>query len=281
MSTVITQRKSIGDLLFGSGKIDNCNTHLFIDCGSSQSLISHHLYQKFQNNNPIVQSIIKLQTASQQPLKVLGKTTINFEINGITLKEGIYAIAYEFYVAEELAHNILLGSDFQQTFGANIDTENDKIILKFDNALTVHKMFRLLSNKQTSEVRLDDEITIPARSQMVISVKTSTPNSANYVNFSPVHTYTPIQAAHTVLKITDSNDITLRLLNPTNEPVSLKQGTLVGMLEEITEDDIIDIQIDTRSKKRNNNKRINLMIRPSLTVWMSVMKQRRLKKNNN
>ena len=256
-SAAITQRKSIGDLLFVSGKIDNFNTHLFVDCGSSISLISHHIYQQFRNKNPIVQSTIKLQTASQQPLKVLGKTTVNIEINGTTRKEGTFATAYEFYVAEELAHNILLGIDFLRTFGANIDTENDKLILKADNASTVHRMFRLPSNGQTSEVRLDDEITIPARSQMVTFVKTSTPNNAKYVNFSPVHTYTPIQAAHTVLKIADSNDITLRLLNPTNEPVSLKQGTLVGMLEEITEDDIIDIQTDAQNEKKKSDKKTN------------------------
>ena len=118
-------------------------------------------------------------------------------------------------------------------------------------------MFRLHSNGQTSEVRLDDEITIPARSQMVTSVKTSTPNNAKYVNFSPVHTYTPIQAAHTVLKIADSSDITLRLLNSTNEPVSLKQGTLVGMLEEITEDDIMNIQTDARNGQKNSDKKTN------------------------
>ena len=138
-SAAITQRKSIGDLLFVSGKIDNFNTHLFVDCGSSISLISHHIYQQFQNKNPIVQSTIKLQTASQQPLKVLGKTTVNIEINGTTRKEGTFATAYEFYVAEELAHNILLGIDFLRTFGANIDTENNKLILKADNASTVHK----------------------------------------------------------------------------------------------------------------------------------------------
>ena len=119
------------------------------------------------------------------------------------------------------------------------------------------KLFRLPSNGQTSEVRLDDEITISARSQMVTSVKASTPKNAKYVNFSPVHTFTSIQAAHTVLKIADSNDITLRLLNPTNEPVSLKQGTLVGMLEEITEDDIIDLQTDTQNEKKKSEKKTN------------------------
>ena len=52
-SAASTQKKSIGDLLFVSGKIDNFNTHLFVDCGSSISLISHHIL--FYNSRTKIQ----------------------------------------------------------------------------------------------------------------------------------------------------------------------------------------------------------------------------------
>ena len=47
----------------------------------------------------------------------------------------------------------------------------------------------------------------------------------------------------------------MRLLNLANEPVSLKWEMFIGLLEEVSKDNIIDIQANTQDEKKKSDKK--------------------------
>ena len=91
-------------------QIQNHNVNTLFDTGATKSVMSGDMYSELQNQMLETTGLPKVVGASGSSLGVLGRTTCELSINGITVKQ-------DFLVCEHLKRHLILGIDFARKNG--------------------------------------------------------------------------------------------------------------------------------------------------------------------
>ena len=145
-----------------------------LDTGSGTSIIDLGTLKKIGLDSEIDNSSLKtLINASGEKMKILGAVTLNVQISNLPPRKHV------FQVLDSINYtNILLGRDFMRLFGS----------VKFDfaqNKIQLGPTSISCLSTQNASVRLCEDTTIPARSEKVLSVESTTDNFMLTGDFEP------------------------------------------------------------------------------------------------
>ena len=179
-----------------------------------------------------------LAAAGGALLKILGTVELDIEVRGQIMK-------FEFCVLGKLHPDLILGMNFLKEHKANIDCDNDSISF-FNNDIAV----KFESACGDPQVSLLNDCLLKPRSETIIPVQCSD-------EFTGEGIITPVQAGSedlygvARLLVKPENRKTIcRIMNPTNEEILLHKGLVVGKIESIEDEPVIEI--DTKSTTESN-----------------------------
>ena len=139
-------------------KIFNYFVNALIDTGCSTSVTSEQLIKKLQIP---IQRLEKgdprfLFGANNSRITIVGKTPISIKLNGLT-------VPFDFLIAKDLSHDILLGNDFLKDTRALIDYSNSSVTF-FDHLVEM----KLLNKNHPTVACLDIACTLLSRTETIV-----------------------------------------------------------------------------------------------------------------
>ena len=145
-------------------QIGNLTVSMLVDTGADLSLIDKSVVKKIPNKYVVMNSYdnsSKVKWGGGQQLKITGKIVLRCKLGN-----KLYPVTFS--VADKLGRSGIVGSDFLEGMGANIDYENQVLTLTDHNAI-------LLTPKGAVNnyalVRLARRTTVPAKSSIVALVE--------------------------------------------------------------------------------------------------------------
>ena len=139
-----------------SGKPELC----VVDTGASISLIRKAHWQSVQlNDTKLLPSDIVAEAANNSPIGILGKTTLN-----VQLDENKSSV-HEFYVATEMVSEVILGLDWLVTNKVSVDMAD--MVLKFPDGATKPLCLFDSTLSDPQAVVLEEDLVVPAKHEVV------------------------------------------------------------------------------------------------------------------
>lgn len=220
-----------------------------VDSGADLSLMSIDSYGKLDPVNCLTISNGKEQSlvgVTGHPIKVVKFVKIKFAIGGRQL-------IHDFYVVKGTSRNMILGSDFFEAFEAKLDFSN--------KTLAIGKSIVLLRDKSVQHsvsciVRCRKTTVIPARS--VVHIHSGTSRRINGVSLmTPLDNCRLLKDQPGLLVPNTLYDGTLNLqvpiYNKTNNKYTVKQGEIIGLIENLTHREIGLIEKPTQREINDIN----------------------------
>src|SRR2546425_1719072 len=221
-------------------KIFNHFVTALIDTGCMQSVLSERLLQRLRlfPDKLEVGDTQCLFGANGSRIQIIGKIVISIKLNGLT-------IPYDFLVAKQLTHDLILGHDFL--------TETKALINYSDNSITFFEnLVELKLFKKASEILVysDGNCSLPPRSETIVNVSLSQKLSGNNFLFEPVamRENQKFLTAKILATVKDGRSI-CRILNATNQTIPLARRTLLATAQ------IIDSHHIPTSQSINSERR--------------------------
>ena len=206
-----------------------------VDTAADVSIISKSVCDQL-NISPRNSKPITLFAAGENqsfPAEKVGP--ISFKIGNTVLERIIFSAP--------ICDEMLLGMDILQDLDAKIDVKNQRLQCNDE----ILPLVKALEKGETEEPRvplfLKSKLKIPAESEVVISINSDADPRATYL-LEP-STDLPVLVARTVLQGTSSPQVSL--MNCSNETISLLNGTHIGTLQPLMEEEIISL-----SKNQDN-----------------------------
>jgi len=213
-----TKRKN-PDENYISLRIGNALVKILIDSGSSRSLTTARSLKlqirpldRFSNRF--------MYTANGSKLRIIGTAVLNFGLKGFQMHHIVY-------VATELKPQVLFGGDF---FSEDEATINYKLgILSLKDDLIQIPMF----SPNDNSVALSKTTCIPALSEVTLAVNSPAKFNNKSVLLENFPRLNPLKVVVAKAMTTYKNNKTVcRLLNYTNQVVTLKKGIKLAKIED-------------------------------------------------
>ncbi|KAK3510443.1 hypothetical protein QTP70_006846 [Hemibagrus guttatus] len=208
---------------------------MLVDSGSSVSLMSADFCMSVPTlrNRPLKKDYVSARAVNGQLLDTLGTITVTFQL-------GTESWQHVFHVLRETTQTVLLGWDFLLKNHALMDLSHAKLQL-WDISVP------LLTSKDfvpmCCNMSLAAAMNLPPLSESVVAVQVCSPNAthlaSDFVGYLEpnVADSSGLVVAHTVATV--HNGLTkARILNPTGQDISLKQGMHLGEFYSVDDSDV-------------------------------------------
>ena len=200
--------------------------YALVDTGAGLSCISPELYQELQLEEAyVLDTNFKAQNVhgiGGNRIVVKGKMIVPISVGRVTIE-------HEIVLLGGMAIDLILGMDFILACQASLDFTANTFYM-------FNKQFSVPLRRNTSaEVRIKTIVTIPPRSETVVPLHVPFVNTAPSMILEPRASFNDIWQvipARVVATVTNSTFMG-RMLNPTNIPITLTPGTVVGFLDEV------------------------------------------------
>ena len=199
-------------------KFGTLQTQCLLDTGASISVCSeqflHKIPAKFVKH--LSNKFTTVYGVGHFQQKISSRVQLSFQINGTKFIESFYVFPN--------SHNIILGLPFLSHYNAILDMQKSQVVLqgqKFD----LHP-----PSVRSSLAKISKNIIIPAYTAQDVKVRLNKPVISEYMSLTSIAS---IERIHPDLKIVEaiiSNQNTFcRLVNKSQEPIPLSQGTAVAL----------------------------------------------------
>lgn len=204
--------------------IDGRATTALADTGADHSVISETLAS-------ILKKVVtpwtglQVRTAANHLITPVGRCTARIKIRGFTYVN-------DFMVLPECSRDLILGMDFLQTNGAVIDLQKSRISFSTKGAIASH-----IEDKRDGALRIvDDDITLPARSSLLVNVKNDAFEDCEGIAEGNVQLLLEkgISIARGFVNLHNGYTPVL-VTNFTNERRHLAKGTAIAFIEEVAD----------------------------------------------
>ena len=207
-----------------------------LDTGATVTLINAPIWKQCAppavHLTPWTQN--RLIGVNGSPLHSLGATTIDITIRGSHFTASII-------VVDGLTADAILGLDFLKKYNCTIDIGQKSLFLN-NGELTVHLMGSDEDASATTPIHavLHETIVLPAKSEAELSTKIDHPiySTPLVLVENALLNKSRALVARAVASPVDQNLI-VRVINPTPDPVTLHRGTKIATLEHLQDTDIM------------------------------------------
>ena len=108
--------------IYITGLVNHCLTCVLLDTGATVSVLSEDTWKKSGYVSKLKPVIGTLTTANGNELTVLGETQVRFRIGNMDC-------SWPVMIAQGLAHDCILGSDFFQQYGCQIHYDTGTFVV--------------------------------------------------------------------------------------------------------------------------------------------------------
>jgi len=201
------------------GQICDC----LLDTGSEVTIFPENII----GNADVMRTNKTLRAANESVIPIIGKVNLTIEI-------GRYYTQVEGLVSEHIPEP-MLGIDFLKGIKAVWDFERGQLWIA-DQAYELHH--RALRNLWCRRVVLEDDVIIPARSEMIVPTKMQFRKMSGGVyepDWSTESTCVKegLHVSRTLVPRDVWTDIPVRVMNVKEEPMTLKANTVMSNLQEV------------------------------------------------
>ena len=212
--------------LLVEANLNGVNKLCIVDTGASISLISKNEWESLTSNEePLEPSDIVAEAANNSPVGILGKVNLSIEVNDA------HKSNHEFYVANEMLSEVILGLDWLVNNQVVIDTAN--MLMKFPDSKCQSLLMFDAALKDPTVVVLSDDIEIPGRHEIVQTAHIRNPIISESIlepNFDLAERGVLVAS---VLVKPKEQTVPIQIINPGVDTVKLYKGTNVGCLQQI------------------------------------------------
>ena len=209
------------------GKINKCSYNFLCDSGAALTAVSKNVWDQIKESDILEKSpdCLVLETVSGEPLTVLGKANITFDIKD-------KPFPFEVLVIEDLSFDVILGRDFLTYYETSIDF----------NECTINLVQKRSPKVMKNSVHAFATYVLPAHSETVI------PGMLGEKSISSIGLITArnelqerysVHGAAELVTVSDKNTVPVRLLNPGSSPVKIYRQTKLADFEFVS----LDIEI--------------------------------------
>ena len=231
-------------VLLVEAKINGQSKLCIVDTGASISLISKDVWESLKSNDALLQSSdIVAEAANNSPIGILGKVNLLLEVNEA------HKMHQEFYVANEVISEVILGLDWLINNKVTIDTAN--LLLTFPDLTHQPLTIYDASLKDPFAVVLGDDIEVPARHEIIQTARIRNPIITENVlepNFALAAKGVFVAS---VLVRPKEQTVPIQIVNPGHDAVKLYKGTNVGCLQQV-DVEVNDPALDSGGNKFKN-----------------------------
>lgn len=227
------------------GYVGGVETDILIDTGSAFTLIDTSLWREVGQNHlkPYDETII---SASGAPMEVLGITVLDVHIADVTM-------AIKIVVVKNLAYKCILGIDFFQLAKVTIDFESMCLRTKFGSK----KLRQGLIKPAVCKISAQNTTVIPSGHEIMLNAKIqSKTRGAMCLHIEGIFSPSPKYAskgnlllARSVVR-TKENIVPVRIINVSNELVTLYRNTTLGTVTAFDDGDVIGLPDQNNVNKR-------------------------------
>lgn len=201
---------------FIEARVNKQYTKLLIDSGSSYSIV----HKRFVNDvlHVPVRNVANprtVVTASGQFITLSQVVSLTISVSGMCMN-------FDFYVTEEIStkFTVILGLDFLKVYNCNLDFVQN--VVTFDNSYGITAA--LTSNTSGTILYPNQATTLPALSETILLLTAPDKFEGKQVYMEPFKHPQNVILAHS-LGAVKHNKVACKLINFTNEPVTLWQNT--------------------------------------------------------
>ena len=212
-----------------SGSFDGVDLSLHLDTGSAVTLLHKDVWEQISREKQLALRTwltVKLITAGGVPLTIHGRASVNRRL-------GQKKFDSEVVVASPLTSKATLGTDFLLKEQAAIDLMAGRLYLRRRGCNINLKSFTLVNDQVTHyPVCSPETVELPPRSMMQIMGSIEVPMKGVWLLEGSVKTSLPVAIARTLVEPTYTG-IPMRVVNPSEEPITMYSRTVLGTLEEV------------------------------------------------
>ena len=204
---------------------------MLIDTGSQATLVSHSLVKDLRLINKIQRTKFTLSAFTKDKIRTLGELPLSLEIAGLEVKHTCII------VEEDMEQDILMGMDFMSRHNVSIHAGKGYIATPWGTSDFLSKPEPI---KSPTKVRCASTVTVPPQTVMFIRGKLAGQLRDNddrvysgylepYENLTLQNSVLPASA----MMWSEKGEVPLRIMNPTDEPVTIYKRKLVGFMKPI------------------------------------------------
>ena len=197
--------------------------------GASTSLVSKDQWQPLKlDDTSLSPSDIVAEAANNSSIGILGKTTLNVKF------DENHKSTHDFYVANEMASEIILGLDWLVANKVNVDMA--EMVLKFPDSTS--KPLCLFDSTLTDSlgVVLDQDLVVPAKHEVFKTARVRNP-SLNESILEPNMNLSRkgVLVVRVVVQPKDQR-VPIQIINPGTSPIKLYKCMSLGQLQEVDDE---------------------------------------------
>ena len=239
--------------LYINGIFGNVEIPILLDTGSAVTVIDEEIWKLMKAKDDKLEKVpFAIRSVTQHDIEILGQKDINITLP-TRKKNGRRNFKVSVLIAKGLLHKAILGLNFLKRFDAFIDLSQNKISLFNQGTKSVHELFQGKSGYRSVSVVLAQDIVVAARTERRVQCKvTEDIEDGNIVYFEPkqeILQTKPIYVAGAI-DIINKGSITAQLINPTQEGITLRRGTVVGQVEMMEAAVVGNIEAEEPPKSR-------------------------------
>ena len=239
--------------LYINGIFGNVEIPILLDTGSAVTVIDEEIWKLMKAKDDKLEKVpFAIRSVTQHDIEILGQKDINITLP-TRKKNGRRNFKVSVLIAKGLLHKAILGLNFLKRFDAFIDLSQNKISLFNQGTKSVHELFQGKGGYRSVSVVLAQDIVVAARTERRVQCKvTEDIEDGNIVYFEPkqeILQTKPIYVAGAI-DIINKGSITAQLINPTQEGITLRRGTVVGQVEMMEEAVVGNIEAEEPPKSR-------------------------------
>ena len=223
------------------GMFNKVEISILIDTGSAVTIIDEELWSLIKQKDEKLNKVpFAIRSVTQHTVEVMGEKEIYLELC-TKRKHGVQAFKIKTLIAKGLVHKAVIGIDFLKRYSANMDIENEKLLLYNKGMKTRHKLIQGQAEQRSVNIIIKEQAAIEGRTEKRVECYVQDDlEDGTVIYFSPSSEFLsskPIWLAGVVDTVRDGK-ITVQFVNTTEERVTIPPDSMIGCVDVIPESEL-------------------------------------------